>query len=570
VNKTLIIFLILISHSIFSQEYLNLDFEYTIQGTEHPEKWITGNLPYKISIDTIEKIHFTKSLKIECNTYKENSFGFSSIEFPSEYVRGKSIEFKGKIKTDNVINGYAGLWLTARNDDGIQAFDNMKQRGITNSTDWTKVSIKLNIDKSVSNITFGSLLTGQGKAWFDNLEIFVDGEKFKDIKPKYLEPSKEELNWLKQHIYPLKTFEPNSNFDDDLEILNQLIGNSSVVALGENTHGSSEIFKMKQRIIKYLAQKKDFDIFSSEANMPDAYKLNDYIIDDIGNPIELLKDLKFFIWSTQEVLDMIEWMKQFNKSNQKILFTGFDMQFYYGAIKELERCFKNKDKSLKLISELKNALNSINNKSIKTQQIPKADKINIFHIINSIKNNVSKLKNNKDWLFQNIRLIEQYLNNNVDSRDKYMAENLLWIRKQNPKSKIVIWAHNDHIKKTGNVMGRYILDSIKKEYLSIGFTFHKGSYTAVGKNGLTSYNAQQSTSGTYEYIFNQINEPYFLLDLRQVKKQNSKYSKWLLNKLGFRDVGALKTVNEFYDTDLTQDFDFIIFINESSNSKLLD
>jgi erythromycin esterase len=270
VNKTLIIFLILISHSIFSQEYLNLDFEYTIQGTEHPEKWITGNLPYKISIDTIEKIHFTKSLKIECNTYKENSFGFSSIEFPSEYVRGKSIEFKGKIKTDNVINGYAGLWLTARNDDGIQAFDNMKQRGITNSTDWTKVSIKLNIDKSVSNITFGSLLTGQGKAWFDNLEIFVDGEKFKDIKPKYLEPSKEELNWLKQHIYPLKTFEPNSNFDDDLEILNQLIGNSSVVALGENTHGSSEIFKMKQRIIKYLAQKKDFDIFSSEANMPDA------------------------------------------------------------------------------------------------------------------------------------------------------------------------------------------------------------------------------------------------------------------------------------------------------------
>jgi erythromycin esterase len=280
--------------------------------------------------------------------------------------------------------------------------------------------------------------------------------------------------------------------------------------------------------------------------------------------------LKFFIWSTQEVLDMIEWMKQFNKSNQKILFTGFDMQFYYGAIKELERCFKNKDKSLKLISELKNALNSINNKSIKTQQIPKADKINIFHIINSIKNNVSKLKNNKDWLFQNIRLIEQYLNNNVDSRDKYTAENLLWIRKQNPKSKIVIWAHNDHIKKTGNVMGRYILDSIKKEYLSIGFTFHKGSYTAVGKNGLTSYNAQQSTSGTYEYIFNQINEPYFLLDLRQVKKQNSKYSKWLLNKLGFRDVGALKTVNEFYDTDLTQDFDFIIFINESSNSKLLD
>lgn len=32
----------------------------------------------------------------------------------------------------------------------------------------------------------------------------------------------------------------------------------------------------------------------------------------------------------------------------------------------------------------------------------------------------------------------------------------------------------------------------------------------------------------------------------------------------------MKMDNEFYETDLTADFDLIIFINESTNSRLLD
>jgi hypothetical protein len=52
--------------------------------------------------------------------------------------------------------------------------------------------------------------------------------------------------------------------------------------------------------------------------------------------------------------------------------------------------------------------------------------------------------------------------------------------------------------------------------------------------------------------------------------QNSAYSKWLLDQLLFRTVGAAKMDNEFFETDLTADFDLIIFINESTHSKLLE
>ena len=117
---------------------------------------------------------------------------------------------------------------------------------------------------------------------------------------------------------------------------------------------------------------------------------------------------------------------------------------------------------------------------------------------------------------------------------------------------------------------KHLFDSLKNDYLTIGFTFHNGNYTARGDKGLTSYQAQESFVGTYEYFFNSINEPIFLLDLREVKKQKSEYSKWLLEKLLFRRVGAVKAKNEFSETDLTADFDLIIFINESSNSMILD
>jgi erythromycin esterase len=249
------------------------------------------------------------------------------------------------------------------------------------------------------------------------------------------------------------------------------------------------------------------------------------------------------------------------------------MQYYFGAIQELSEAFKGQNKIQKIITELKTSLDSVKIDRQNSRQaiVSQENQKRMDNQLNSLRNFISKSNypiSEKSWLSQNVRIIEQYLEN--DSRDRYMAENLLWIRSQNPNSKIVIWAHNGHIKKTDYSMGKYLTDSLKNDYLTIGFTFHKGSYTAKGDKGLSTYQAQESYPGTYEYFFNAINEPIFVMDLREAKKQNSTYSKWLMEQLSFRSVGAMKTDNEFYETDLTADFDLLIFIRESTNSKLLD
>ena len=133
-------------------------------------------------------------------------------------------------------------------------------------------------------------------------------------------------SWLKTNAIRLSTVEAGHGFAD-MQPLKKVIGDARIVSLGEATHGSREFFQLKHRMLEFLATEKGFTIFSIEANMPEAYRLNDYVLNGNGDPATLIKGMYFWTWSTEEVLDMVLWMREFNKSGKgRIQFTGFDMQ----------------------------------------------------------------------------------------------------------------------------------------------------------------------------------------------------------------------------------------------------
>ncbi len=141
------------------------------------------------------------------------------------------------------------------------------------------------------------------------------------------EDDKAVVDWMRTHAVPLETPEAGHGFRD-MQPLKQIVGNARIVALGEATHGTREFFQFKHRMLEFLASEMGFTIFSIEANMPEAYRLNDYVLNGKGDPAQLLKGMYFWTWDTQEVLAMIRWMREFNQSGKgRIEFTGFDMQF---------------------------------------------------------------------------------------------------------------------------------------------------------------------------------------------------------------------------------------------------
>lgn len=559
---------------------LNLDFEIAVFGSNVPDKWSLGGRGYESRQDQNTKYSGDVSLRIEYKEKYDQDFGVFSELMPIDSVKGKKIVLTGYIKTEGIADGYAGLWL--RVDGGepgdykVLGFDNMHDRGIKDTTDWTPVKIEMDIDSEARTVVFGGLLVGSGTAWYDNLEIFIDGKKYEDIvlpTPK-ADLTSAEKKELRKYIYPLRTYEPDGGNTNDLMALDQLVGDSKVVALGEVTHGSSEIFKMKNRIIQYLAENKGFDIFSIEANMPESYKLNEYTIEGKGNAKELIGGMYFWTWNTEEVLNMVEWMKTYNQGQPKITFTGFDMQAYKGPLQELKEAFLDNEKTNSEITALESVLNEIREKTRSNYAVrDEADKNQATHHLELIRANINSLtidNAEKEWLLQNARILEQYIVNMSSSwRDQCMAENLLWIKNQNPSSKIVAWAHNGHIMESGKMMGEHLSDSLKADYVTFGFAFNDGSYTARGKDGLTAYKAQLAYPGTLEYLLNLMGEPVFILDMKKIKSEGGEELQFVTDALKFRRVGAVQMDSEFFESNTFDDFDYLIFIKESTPSQLL-
>jgi erythromycin esterase-like protein len=165
------------------------------------------------------------------------------------------------------------------------------------------------------------------------------------LAPASVSDEQASIQWLRQHAIPIQTVEAGNGFAD-LQPLRKVVGDARIVELGEATHGTREFFQLKHRMIEFLASQEGFTIFSIEANMPEAYRLNDFVLNGAGDPRQLLKGMYFWTWNTEEVLDMILWMREFNKSGRgRIEFTGFDMQTPTVSMEIVRKLVSSRDHS---------------------------------------------------------------------------------------------------------------------------------------------------------------------------------------------------------------------------------
>jgi len=124
----------------------------------------------------------------------DSSFGVATGNFPVKDAAGKTVRFSAWIKTENVLNGYAGLWWRVDGQDPgkVLAFDNSQARfigsepatgngtirGASGTKDWAKYEFELPVAPEAKNINFGAILTGTGTAWFGGLRIELNGEPY--------------------------------------------------------------------------------------------------------------------------------------------------------------------------------------------------------------------------------------------------------------------------------------------------------------------------------------------------------------------------------------------------------
>ena len=89
-----------------------------------------------------------------------------------DYAR-KRVRFSGYVRARGV-REWAGLWMRVDGEgDPPQtlAFDNMRDRPIMGSREWTRYDVVLDVRRDATRIFFGILLHGQGTVWLSGVSF---------------------------------------------------------------------------------------------------------------------------------------------------------------------------------------------------------------------------------------------------------------------------------------------------------------------------------------------------------------------------------------------------------------
>ncbi len=246
-KRTLIFIVVGLSSLVVSgQAVHNLDFEVVENGTAKSWKNF-GKGKYILKLDSDISQQGNNSGYVE---FIDGTPGFKAWAYDiSAVYKGDKIKLTGYIKTENVTDGYAGLWM--RIDPSV-AFDNMSSRGIKGTTDWTKYEIELALKFArAQKIVVGGLLVGKGKMWLDNLQVTIDGKALNKVPLKEL--SKVEKDTTFKNGSKIEAIELNEQTIQDLKQLGLIWGFLKYyhpnIAKGDY-NWDFELFRILPKIIK--------------------------------------------------------------------------------------------------------------------------------------------------------------------------------------------------------------------------------------------------------------------------------------------------------------------------------
>lgn len=252
---------------------------------------------------------------------------------------------------------------------------------------------------------------------------------------------------------------------------------AKIIALGEATHGNAEFQQLKLEVFKQVVEHNGVRAFALEGDYGGCEQVNRYIHGGEGTAQEAAAAIGFAIYRTEEMAELISYMRQYNESaseGEDLHFYGFDMQriaysmkFLTETCEELEVDTTNLQKLVKdenWSSEYDSFTRTEILTQVKEELESKSASEKAIHYI--------------DVLIQHSELQTVTNSDGSTLRDQFMAENVLWIlqqEQQNTHESIFVTGHNSHVAKWGSFdsMGKLLSKEASNGYYVIGTDFYK-------------------------------------------------------------------------------------------------
>jgi erythromycin esterase len=381
----------------------------------------------------------------------------------------------------------------------------------------------------------------------------------------------EVVSWLKANAIPLASAEPGSGFDD-LAPLRSLIGDARIVSLGEATHGTREFFQLKHRMMEYCISQLGFTMIGFEAEYGTTLAVNDYVLNGKGNALDVVTGMGFWIWDTEEVLALVEWVRAWNLAHErKVKFYGFDMQGSAAAALHLLAYLERVAPHIAAVAEQN--LSPLTSRCTlgefhrMDEYIQERTLAQIRTLIDAFTTErafwISKA-GETEWQLarQSAIVLEQFtrlirpdgfaggLKSHV-IREQSMAGNIRALLKaEGPDAKALLWAHNGHVQRApipalaGLVdvvtMGSLLHAEFGDEMVVVGFGFNQGGFQARGggDSQLRDHVVGPAPESFFDAALAATGIPLFALDLKHVPADGPA-AKWMVSKPPQRSIGAV-------------------------------
>ncbi|WP_043626394.1 erythromycin esterase family protein [Nonomuraea candida] len=373
--------------------------------------------------------------------------------------------------------------------------------------------------------------------------------------------------WLREHAVPLGHLDPEAPLDD-LEPLRELIGDARVVAIGENSHFITEFAHLRQRILRFLAERCGFTVLAFEYGFSEGFPLDAWAqgqgTDD---------DLKTLLDATIPVgvEEPLRWMRRHNATaGVPTRFAGIDIPAAGGsllpALAPVAGYLRDVDpETLPAIEQAMRIAGSFAGASAASAapawtRLPAAEQdalsailmrlllrfraVEVLYVSRSDRHSYDvalrrlEAACHADYGFR--AMAGLYAGNgwtaDTSGRDVYMAGSVQWhLQRSGPGTRIVLPAHNAHIQKTpvsfngrltGLPMGQHLHHALGGDYVALALTSIGGHTADMRPDENARYGfaiddtpLQPPEPGSVEAAFAEAGLGLSIADLRQAPRE---------------------------------------------------
>lgn len=353
-------------------------------------------------------------------------------------------------------------------------------------------------------------------------------------------------SWLQKNAHVVVSTDPADDDFSDLQSFGEAIGDARIVSLGEQSHGAGTVFDMKTRLVKYLHQKKGFDVLMIESGLFDVSRISQLaqegaLVDDLA------PDVIFYMYSkSAQGRKALQYVDRQRNTTNPLIFVGMDSQHTGKRAQDdlvpMLDSFLAKRKSATQTSADWHLYKELVTVAVSAKRVtPEKNQLKAFYAVSDRLESELCVTQPDTYVFPDsaglwCRVVKS-LRNQTDrtwgsnkNRDVDMAANAQWLI-DHPLSghKVIIWAHTVHSGRYGSgataTMGSELNRHYGKQMYVVNFTASKGTHLDYGD--MTVRSVASDVDNSIEAALQQLKKPHLFVDAR---KNNSPSTASLFHK----------------------------------------